>query len=280
VTRGTSNNLYAPLSVQGPMARNVPDVALFLDSMAGFCPRDPLTFDAPAQSFSEAVAARKLPRRVAWSANFGGVAPMDSETREICAKAAQSFKELGATVEEATPDVGQIADAFMVLRAQSYVVDRELQIAQYPDKFKQDIIWNTKLGLEATPSRIGWAERERAAFYRRVAAFFETYDLLITPGASTPAFDVTRRMPEKIDGKVVEHYLGGSLITAIPTLMGVPSLAVPCGFDQYDRPVGLQIVAPPRGEAALLAAGAAFEELTGLDKLVPIAPRSGKVPPA
>ncbi len=271
VTRGTSNNLYAPLSVQGPMARNVPDVALFLDSMAGFCPRDPQTFDAPAQSFSDAVAARKLPRRVAWSANFGGAAPMDSETREICAKAALHFKELGATVEEATPDVGQIADAFMVLRAQSYVVDRE--------KFKQDIIWNTKLGLEATPSRIGWAERERAAFYRRVAAFFETYDLLITPGSSTPAFDVTRRMPEKIDGKVVEHYLGGSLITAIPTLMGVPSLAVPCGFDQYGRPVGLQIIAPPRGEAALLAAGAAFEELTGLDKLVPIDPRPGTLPP-
>ena len=72
VTRGTTNNLYAPLSVQGPMARNVPDVALFLDTMAGFCPRDPLTFDAPVQSFSDAVAARKLPRRVAWSADFGG----------------------------------------------------------------------------------------------------------------------------------------------------------------------------------------------------------------
>jgi amidase len=61
--------------------------------------------------------------------------------------------------------------------------------------------------------------------------------------------------------------------------MGVPSLAVPCGFDQYGRPVGLQIVGKPRGEAALLAAGAAFEQLTGLDKLVPLDPRSGTVPP-
>ena len=40
VTRGTSNNLWAPLSVQGPMARNVADLALFLDTMAGFCPHD------------------------------------------------------------------------------------------------------------------------------------------------------------------------------------------------------------------------------------------------
>src|SRR5690242_12170599 len=55
VTRGTSNNLWSSLSVQGPMVRNIPDLALFLDSMAGRCPHDPMTFDAPATSFAEAV---------------------------------------------------------------------------------------------------------------------------------------------------------------------------------------------------------------------------------
>src|ERR1700756_3466797 len=50
VTRGTSNNLWSPQSVQGPMARNVPDLALFLDTMAGLCLQDPMTFDAPAVS--------------------------------------------------------------------------------------------------------------------------------------------------------------------------------------------------------------------------------------
>jgi amidase len=85
-------------------------------------------------------------------------------------------------------------------------------------------------------------------------------------------------MPEMIDGKKLEHYLGASLITAIPTLMGVPSIAVPCGFDRYGRPVGLQIVGPPRGEAALLQAAALFEEAAGIARLVPIEPRSGTVP--
>src|SRR5262249_13988266 len=65
VTRGTSNNLWSPQSVQGPMARTVSDLALFLDTMVGFCPQDPMTFDAPAQSFSAAVAAPTAPKRVA-----------------------------------------------------------------------------------------------------------------------------------------------------------------------------------------------------------------------
>lgn len=280
VTRGTSNNLYAPLSVQGPMARNIPDLALFLDTMAGFCPRDPQTFDAPSRSFLSAVEAPVAPKRVAYTDDFGGAFPVDRETREICRRALRHFEAMGATVEEAHPDPGQIAEAFMVLRAQSYVVDRELMIQEHRDKIKADIIWNTGLGLQATPRRIASAERERAAFYRRVAAFYESYDVLIMPGASTPAFDVTKRMPAKIDGEPLDNYLGGSLVTAIPTLMGVPSLVLPCGFDQFGRPVGLQMVGQPRGEAALLAAAALFEQAAGLAGKVPIDPQAGVVPKA
>ncbi|MGD9802029.1 MAG: amidase [Hyphomicrobiaceae bacterium] len=278
VTRGTSNNLYAPLSVQGPMARNVGDTALFLDTMAGFCPRDPLTFDAPAQSFLSATEAPKAPRRIAYTDDFGGAFPVDRETSDICRAALRHFESMGAIVEEAFPDPGRIAEAFLILRAQSYVVDRELQIAEHRDKFKPDIIWNFEEGLKSTPARIAWAERERAAFYRRVAAFYETYDVLLLPGASTPAFDVTRRMPATIAGKPLENYLGGSLVTAIPTLMGTPSLVLPCGFDRSGRPIGLQMVGAPRGEANLLAAAALFESAANLANLVPIDPRSGPLP--
>jgi amidase len=227
VTRGTSNNLFAPLSVQGPMARSVSDVALFLDSMVGLCPRDPLTFEAPGQSFSAAVAAPTAPKRVAFTPTFGGKVPVDRETQEICAKAVRCFEDLGAVVEEASPDLGNIAEAFLALRAQHYVVERELMLQTHRELIKPDIVWNTELGLQQTPSAIAAAERERAALFRRCADFFATYDLLVTPGASTSAFDVNLRMPATIDGKKLEHYLGASLITAAPTLMGLPSIAVP-----------------------------------------------------
>src|SRR3954453_22425299 len=67
VTRGTVPNLWSPLSVQGPMARSVADLALFLDAMAGFCPPDPMTFDAPAVSFSDGLARPIAPKRVAFT---------------------------------------------------------------------------------------------------------------------------------------------------------------------------------------------------------------------
>jgi amidase len=280
VTRGTSNNLYSPQSVQGPMARNVPDLALFLDTMAGFCPDDAMTFDAPAVSFSAGVAAAVAPKRVAITMDFGGRFELDREIREICEMTARRFEELGCIVEEASPDFGPVDEVFMAFRSQQFVVDRELQIEQHKDKIKPDIIWNTELGFKQTTRRLAWAERERAALYRRMAAFWQKYDLLVTPGSPTAAFDVMLRAPETINGRKLENYMSGSTLNSAITVTGSPAIAVPCGFDSFGRPVGLQLVGKPRGEAALLQAASLYEKLLGLSALLPIDPKPGTVPPS
>jgi len=278
VSRGTPNNLFSPLSVQGPMARNIPDLALFLDTMAGLCGHDPLTFDAPAVSFARAVAEARPPRRIAYTPDYGGRLKVDRETREICAAAVRRFEAAGCVVEEYAPDLGAIEDAFMVLRAQHFVVDREQQLQTHRALLKSDIIWNTENGLAETPSRLAWADRERAAFYRRMVAMFARFDLFVTPSAATPAFDVDLRHPEYVDGEKLTNYMGASMLNAAITLTSCPAVAVPCGFDRFGRPVGLQITAPIRGEAAALGAAALFERLIGLDRLLPIDPRPGTVP--
>jgi amidase len=279
VTRGSVGNLWSPLSVQGPMARSVADLALFLDAMVGFCPHDPMTFDAPAVSFSAGLARPVAPTRVAFTADYNHRMPVDREVREICTRAAQRFAELGCIVDETSPDIGAADEAFHVLRAQHFIVDRELQLRSHRDKLKPDIIWNTERGLSQTPSDLARADRERAAFYRRMVEFFGTYDLLVTPGALTPAFDVNLRNAPTIGGQKLDNYLGGSTVTAVITISSCPAMVVPCGFDRFGRPVGLQLVGKPRGEAALLEAAALFEELLGFNQLLPIDPKPGAVPP-
>jgi amidase len=274
------NNLYSPLSVQGPMARSIPDLALFLDTMAGWCPLDPLTFDAPTESFVAALGRAAPPKRIAYSPDYNGKLLVERETRAICEAAVRRFEDLGCLVEEFAPDLGDVEEAFMVLRSQHFVVDREQQLRDSRALLKSDIIWNTEKGLSQTPSQLAWADRERAAFYRRVAEMFEHYDVFVTPSAGTPAFDVNRTHPETIDGVTLANYMGGSTLNAAMTMASCAAVAVPAGFDQYGRPVGLQITAPPRQEATALAAAGFLERLTGLDRLVPIDPRPGIVPPA
>ncbi len=281
VTRGTVNNLFATLSVQGPMARNIPDLALFLDTMAGWCPLDPLTYDAPGTSYAEAVStAENFRPRVAFTLDYKGALAIDRESRAICEAAIQRFADAGCVVEESSPEFGELTEALLVLRSQHFVVDRELQLLANRESLKPDIIWNTERGLNATPSQIAWADRERTRFFREMTKIFARFDVFVTPSAPTPAFDVMLRAPESIAGQKLANYMGGSMLNAAMTMAGSPAVAIPCGFDQYGRPIGLQIAAAPRRDDTALRAAALYETMTGLNTLLPIEPRPGVVPPA
>jgi amidase len=87
-----------------------------------------------------------------------------------------------------------------------------------------------------------------------------------------------QRARNEIDGVKLTNYIAGSLLTSAVTLTSCPAVSVPCGFDRHGRPVGLQIVAPARGEAIALSAAALFEQASGLDRMLPIDPRPGTVP--
>ena len=245
VTRGTIDNLFSTSSVEGPMARDVPDLALFLDAIAGRDPRDPLTIAPPARSYlettMEALAKGRdaAPRRVGFTLDFGGKVPVASAVKNVVAAAARRFEDLGTLVEEAHPSLGEIDEAFQIIRAQVYLVDHERHIADHRDLVKADVIWNTEKGLNQTPQQLAWADRERAAYYRRVLAFFETYDLLLCPVMAVPAFDVNLRYQDTIDGVKLENYIAGSLTTSAISMTACPAMSVPAGFDEYGRPIGL-----------------------------------------
>jgi amidase len=144
VTRGTSNNLWSPQSVQGPMARNVADLALFLDTMAGFCPHDPMTFDAPAVSFSAAVANPVAPKRVAWTPTS---AAASSSTARSARSAPRRRALRGAGLHRRGGVAGLRAGRRGVHGAAQPAVRRRPRAAaqEHRDKIKPDIIWNTEL---------------------------------------------------------------------------------------------------------------------------------------
>ena len=78
----------------------------------------------------------------------------------------------------------------------------------------------------------------------------------------------------EVEGTVFENYVDWLKIASVVTMTSCPSLVMPAGFTADGRPVGVQLIGRPRGEAALLGAGAVLEELLGLSRLVPIEPRS------
>ena len=272
VPRGTRLPAMDTLWVEGPMARNVPDLALMLDAGVGQQIDDPLSFDHAGPSFVEALQEAKLPKRVAFSPDLG-IVSMEKEIAQICSGAGSTFEGMGVDVTDDTPDFTGVLEAFQTLRAVLFATLMEPILTQHREHIAPEIIGNIERGLNITPAQIFNAERVRIELYKQVMKFFETHDFLICPAASIAPFPIEQRYVTEIDGKVCETYIDWFSITFALTLTACPTMSVPCGFTSKGLPVGVQIMGKPRGEAALLGAAKLFEEATGISNQVPIDPR-------
>jgi amidase len=264
-----------PFGVSGPMARNVPDVALMLDSMVGHHRADSISLPQACESYVDAVAARKLPRKVAFSRDFG-VTPVHPEVAEICEAAAKRFEELGCIVEEAHPDFTDIQDIFQTWRAMSFYVSKKQLLDNQRDKLKPEVIWNIERAAELTVDDFARVELARGRYLARAAAFFDDYDLLLSPATIVPPYPVEQRFVAELGDHKFDNYVEWLSIAYAITLTGYPAVSVPAGFTHDALPVGLQLVGGPRGEADLLSAANLYEELTGFADLVPMDPRPPK----
>ena len=93
------------ISVTGPMARTVGDVALMLSSIAGPDDRAPLSYDVDTSAFLDAVKRPSIKGwRVAWTPDLDGLIPVDAEVADVAERATRVFRSLGARVESGSPD--------------------------------------------------------------------------------------------------------------------------------------------------------------------------------
>ena len=260
------------LTVHGPMARNVEDLALLLDAMSGEYADDPLSLPAPPTSFLSAARSSKRPKRVAYSPDLG-ITPVDPEVKAVTRKAAERFAEAGAIVEGAHPDLREAHECFHVLRAFDFAITKAQLLRTKRDLLKPEVIWNIEEGLKLTVEQIERAEAQRVAMTARAVEFFRTYDLLLCPATIVSPFPVENRYVAECNGKKFDNYVEWLGIVYAITLACCPALSLPCGFTKSGLPIGLQMVAKPRAEAELLAGAKVLEDILGVRGTTPIDPR-------
>lgn len=264
-----------PFGVVGPMARNVPDVALLLDAMSGCHSADTLSMPREAVSYVNAVqtalADEKRPLRIAYSHDFG-ITPVDPEVSRIAEAAARRFEELGCTVDYAHPDFADMEDIFQTNRAMMFYVSQKRLLENRRDDLKPEVIWNIEKAREISMDDIERVENSRAAYLQRASQFFEHYDLLLSPATIVPPYPAEQRFVESCEGVTFDNYIQWCSIAYAITITGFPAMSVPAGFTTSALPVGLQIVAGPRQEAKLLGCAALYERISGLSDKVPMDP--------
>lgn len=263
-------NAYAWLGRTGPMARSVEDIALFMSVTAGSDPRVPHPEGLDPKVFRSSLETDMRGVRIGWSRDFGIGVPVEPEILEHLERQLSVFADLGAIVEEATPDFSEADLVFGNTRAMDFAAGLGPILERSGDVIKPEVHWNVNKGFALTARDLIETTAARTRLERSVQEFFGRFDLFASPCAQVLPFDATLRYPDDVAGVASETYLDWMRSACLLSATGLPVLSVPAGFSSAGLPIGLQLASNHYTDMQLLRYGRAFEQQTGYAAVAPV----------
>ena len=274
----------------GPVTRSVADCALMMNVIAGEDRADSTSVDeknAPVCDYLEKLDEPVSNLRIAVVPEFGAGA--DEQVQKALADALDVYKKLGAEIIEiGMPHLDYAIAAYYIVataeassnlarydgvhyghrteNAGDYI---EVYSKSRAEGFGKEVKRRIMLGTYALSSGYYDAYYLKALKVRNLirgdfASAFEKCDCIMMPVSPTTAF----KIGEKIDDPL-QMYLS-DIYTISANLAGVPGISIPCGFDDSELPIGLQILAPAFGEDKLLRIARIFEKQTDWHRKRPV----------
>jgi amidase len=272
IAGGNGGDGFDTMPVQGPMARNVTDCALFLDAMAGHDPQWPVSFPAAPGGYLSAALADPAPLTIGFTPDFNGQAPVTPEMATLLRNALEQISGDGITLRDSAPMLDGFEACFRTLRALGFWVQARQTPERITQHYKPALQQNIAEGRALQVDDIAAAIAKRSALYQEALAWFtKGHDILAAPVTGLPPLPVEVEFPPQVPGVASRDYLSWLVFAMPATLCSLPALSLPVGFTDSGLPVGIQLIGKPRGEAALLHAARMIEQRLDLD-LAPIDP--------
>lgn len=264
----------------GPMTRTVEDNAILLQAISGLDERDSTTADIEVPDFTAKLKNGVKGLRIAVPEEFmdEGVAPVVKEKVEAAIK---QLEELGASVDrvhfpllkygipvyyiiassEASSNLQRFDGVRYGYRAKEFEDLEDLYVRSRSEGFGNEVKMRIMLGTFSLSS--GYfdayykkAGRVRTLIRRQFEELFVNYDIVAGPVTTSTAFAFGEKSADPI-----EMYMA-DLLTVPVNLAGLPSISVPCGFDDENLPIGLQLIGNYFDESTLYQAAYAYEQAT------------------
>ena len=264
VTTSPGSSPFGVYSQTGPMARNVADLALLADAMAGPSALVGVSKPHHIDEFRNAAAKPLKPLKIAYSEDLG-ITQTSAEIREVCKRAIAKLEGCNIAIENSHPDLGMMDAAFDVPRALDYAQSYGADLDAIRDTIKPENVWNIEFGLQLGAAEIRRSMEAQGQVFNNAAQFMQQFDLLICPATIIPAYPVEERYPGYSDGVPYSEYYRWLAICCAITTTTLPVITLPCGKTDTGLPVGLQIIGKPHGELELFALASYLEQVFGWD---------------
>ncbi len=241
------------ISTTGPMGRSTGDAIRLLQTLA---------IKPVPQSYSP---ANLQGVRIGWMGNLDGYLAMEQGVRETCEASLTSLSDAGVVVEAVQPQfvLTDLWQCWTTIRHslrssfRRYYDDPELR-----PLLKPELVWEIEQSMILNEADRVAANSIRADWYRELDRLFGQYDFLVLPSAQVFPFPKETHWPQVIAGRQMDTYHRWMEVVILGSLGGIPVLSVPAGFDNQDRPMGMQIMGRFGRDQQVLEFGLAYETVT------------------
>ena len=272
----------------GPITKDVTDAAILLNLIAGHDERDTTSYDMPKKDYTKALKGDVKGLKIGIPKEYFGEG-INEEVKEKLEEAIETYKKLGAEVEEISLDIAKYALATYYIiacaeassnlgrfdgiryghRAENFSNLKELYRNSRSEGFGAEVKRRIILGTYVLSS--GYydayykkAQQVRTLVKREFDKAFEKYDVLLTPTSPTVAFEMGTR-----SNNPLEMYLA-DICTVSVNIAGLPGISIPCGVNSENMPIGMQLIGNKFEEEKILNTAYAFEkEYSFRDKFRP-----------
>lgn len=271
----------------GPMTRTVYDNALTLNAISGYDEKDSTSAGQAVPDFTLNLGKEIKGMKIAVPKEYMGEG-IQPEVRQAVEKAMQTYRELGAVVDEVSLPHSKYGVAVYYIVASSEASSNlqrfdgirygyrspeaktleEVYVMSRSEGFGEEVKRRIMLGTFSLSAGYYDAYFKKAGQVRTLIIndfkkVFNDYDLIIAPTAPTVAFG----LGENINDPLAMYM--SDILTIPVNLAGVPGMSIPCGFSD-GLPIGLQLIGKHFDETTMYQAAYAFEQATDFHKKMPV----------
>jgi aspartyl-tRNA(Asn)/glutamyl-tRNA(Gln) amidotransferase subunit A len=274
------------LDCPGPLTRTAEDAARLLQVIAGHDPLDSTSMPVDVPDYVAAASLKELPSTMPLGTLRIGIPQeyfvegMQPEVEQAVRAAVRQFEDLGATVVEVSlPHTEYSLPAYYLIasseasanlarydgiRFGTRIEGQDMRDTYFKTRgggFGPEVKRRIMLGTYALSAGYydafyGKASQVRTLIKADFDRVFEDVDLIAAATAPTTAFKIGQNVNDPL-----QMYLA-DVLTLAPSLAGICGINLPCGFDQDNLPIGLQLLGPAFGEPTLLRAAHAYQQTT------------------
>ena len=262
----------------GTITKDVMDGAMLLNIIAGHDERDTTSANREKQDYTKCLKNDVKGLKIGVPKEFFGEG-INEEVKESLEKAIETYKELGAKVEEFSLDIAKysLATYYIIAcaeassnlgrfdgirygyRAKDFKDLKDLYRKSRSQGFGPEVKRRIILGTYVLSSGYYDAYYKKAQQVRTLVMnefnkAFEKYDVILTPTSPTVAFDIGSK-----SNNPLEMYLA-DICTVSVNIGGLPGISVPCGVDKEGMPIGMQLIGNKFQEGTILNAAYTFEQ--------------------